>query len=141
MLSLELNSERRITTSSVGGFALDKLSRGQILVFGYEYAFIYIFEGITLGQNLMLTMLIVGRLLLYRYRIRKALGVSYGHEYISIASMLIESQAILVISQMWLMVAVNFNLDPTVFEGSFMITYQLIGQMQVRILIPHLYYF
>ncbi|KAF8997742.1 hypothetical protein BDQ17DRAFT_1428863 [Cyathus striatus] len=63
------------------------------------YQVMIYFESVTLSHNLSMTCLIVGRLLISRYKIRKVLGSSYGQEYTSIAAMLVESQGILVIAQ------------------------------------------
>ncbi|KAF5348728.1 hypothetical protein D9758_006797 [Tetrapyrgos nigripes] len=52
------------------------------------------FWSISMGLNIILTVLIVVRLLLSRYRVRNTIGPRYGQNYISIISMLIESAAL-----------------------------------------------
>ncbi|KAH8809647.1 hypothetical protein DL96DRAFT_1717163 [Flagelloscypha sp. PMI_526] len=46
---------------------------------------------LSLSLNVLLSLAIVGRLLLFRYRVSKALGNGYGGNYTSIASIIIES--------------------------------------------------
>ncbi|KAK7472489.1 hypothetical protein VKT23_000604 [Stygiomarasmius scandens] len=47
-----------------------------------------------MGLNVILTIFIVGRLLYARYRIKSSLGSRYGQNYLSVASMLVESAAL-----------------------------------------------
>ncbi|KAF8980364.1 hypothetical protein BDQ17DRAFT_1380762, partial [Cyathus striatus] len=86
-----------------------------------------IFEILTLIQNMMLTTLIVGRLLLVRSQIQKAFGRSYGKEYISVATMLVESQAHLCISQV-ILLATSLMSDYIKYGFTF---FQIVGQLQV----------
>jgi len=52
------------------------------------------FWSISMGLNVILTIFIVGRLLYARYRIKSSLGSRYGQNYLSVASMLVESAAL-----------------------------------------------
>ncbi|KAH8826832.1 hypothetical protein DL96DRAFT_1604455 [Flagelloscypha sp. PMI_526] len=47
--------------------------------------------GLTLTLNIFLSFAIVGRLILFRFRISKVLGKAYGSHYTSVASIIIES--------------------------------------------------
>ncbi|KAG1751343.1 uncharacterized protein EDB91DRAFT_1104869 [Suillus paluster] len=49
---------------------------------------------VSLALNIIITIIIVLRLLTYRYRISRVLGSSYGTQYTSIAAMIIESAAL-----------------------------------------------
>ncbi|KAG2123756.1 hypothetical protein DEU56DRAFT_829078 [Suillus clintonianus] len=52
------------------------------------------YPSLSLALNIIVTIVIVLRLLTYRYHISKVLGSSYGTQYTSIAAMLIESAAL-----------------------------------------------
>ncbi|KAF9004398.1 hypothetical protein BDQ17DRAFT_1424828 [Cyathus striatus] len=91
--------------------------------------YLVVFEAVTLFQNIMLTTLIVGRLLLCRRRIRKVLGRCHGNEYTSIASMVVESQLLLGIAQVTMLVSlIQANAALFVYGPTF---YQVTGQIQV----------
>lgn len=47
----------------------------------------------SLALNILVTILIVGRLLLCRYRIGKVMGTKHGAHYASLAAMIVESAA------------------------------------------------
>ncbi|KAJ7595070.1 hypothetical protein C8J56DRAFT_776195 [Mycena floridula] len=49
---------------------------------------------VSLGLNVFLTLAIVSRLLLYRFRIKSALGPDYGTQYLSLSTMIVESAAL-----------------------------------------------
>ncbi|KAF8986054.1 hypothetical protein BDQ17DRAFT_1376324 [Cyathus striatus] len=86
--------------------------------------YLIIIEAIALSQNIVLTTLIVGRLLLFRYRTQKALGGNHGNEYISVTTMLVESQSLLGVGQAALV--------GTGIRGKYgNIMYQVVGQLQV----------
>ncbi|KAF9000984.1 hypothetical protein BDQ17DRAFT_644938 [Cyathus striatus] len=97
-------------------------------------------EAFALSQNVLLTSLIVGRLLLFRYRIRKALGTQHGKEYVNVTTMLVESQALLGIGQLALLATIlplqvprfpGLETDSTSNSPSSVVMYQIVGQLQV----------
>ncbi|KAF8995689.1 hypothetical protein BDQ17DRAFT_1365332 [Cyathus striatus] len=91
--------------------------------------YLVVFEAVTLFQNIMLTTLIVGRLLLCCHRIRKVLGRSYGNEYTSIASMVVESQLLLGIAQVLMLASlIETNAGGLMYSTAF---YQVTGQIHV----------
>ncbi|TRM69184.1 hypothetical protein BD626DRAFT_544008 [Schizophyllum amplum] len=59
---------------------------------GINYTIPY--YSMSLALNILVTLLIVTRLLLYRHRVRTALGVTHGTHYTSLAAMVVESAAI-----------------------------------------------
>ncbi|KAF8990077.1 hypothetical protein BDQ17DRAFT_393583 [Cyathus striatus] len=91
-----------------------------------------IFEVFALFQNMMLTTLIAGRLLLVCNRIRKVLGKQHGSEYINVTTMLVESQMLLGAGQV---VLLGTGLGTS--YGSTM--YQVVGQLQVLASITPIY--
>ncbi|KAF8995700.1 hypothetical protein BDQ17DRAFT_1330418 [Cyathus striatus] len=97
--------------------------------------YLVFFEAITLFHNIMLTTLIVGRLLLCRRRIQNVLGRCYGNEYISIASMVVESQSLLGIAQVTMLASLiqtnanSVELDPG-FNKYGPTFFQVTGQVQ-----------
>jgi len=50
--------------------------------------------GLSLSLNIILTLSIVSRLIVWRFRIRRILGAEHGSQYIGIASMIVESAAL-----------------------------------------------
>ncbi|KAF8995715.1 hypothetical protein BDQ17DRAFT_1365350 [Cyathus striatus] len=88
-------------------------------------------EAFALFQNMLLTTLIVGRLLLARSRIRKVLGRRHGSEYINITTMLLESQVLVGAGQVGLLAT---GITP---YGRVM--YQIFGQLQVLAPNFHIY--
>ncbi|KAF8987867.1 hypothetical protein BDQ17DRAFT_1374605, partial [Cyathus striatus] len=84
--------------------------------------YLVVFEAVTLFQNIMLTTLIVGRLLY-------VLGRSYGNEYTSIASMVVESQLLLGIAQVLMLASlIETNAGGLMYSTAF---YQVTGQIHV----------
>lgn len=63
----------------------------------------------SLGLNILTTVAIVLRLMVYRYRIRKALGSSYASHYTTVVAMLVESSALY--SSFSLLFLVSFAID------------------------------
>ncbi|KAF8983369.1 hypothetical protein BDQ17DRAFT_767735 [Cyathus striatus] len=91
--------------------------------------YLVVFEAVTLLQNIMLTTLIVGRLLLCRRRIRRVLGKCHGNEYIGVASMVVESQSLLGIAQVTMLVSL---IDANTVIANYAPTFlQVTGQIQV----------
>ncbi|KAF9000974.1 hypothetical protein BDQ17DRAFT_1358931 [Cyathus striatus] len=119
----------------VGSIAFGML---QIIMFGMlPDIYLRVFEAFALSQNVLLTSLIVGRLLLFRFRIWMTLGTQHGSEYINVITMLVESQALLGVGQVALL-ATNSHLDlhsvvnNNVGDFPFsVIIYQIVGQLQV----------
>ncbi|THV05119.1 hypothetical protein K435DRAFT_826607 [Dendrothele bispora CBS 962.96] len=52
------------------------------------------FWSLSLGLNVILTLLISGRLLLARYHLKSTIGPRYGQDYISVVNMLVESASL-----------------------------------------------
>ncbi|KAJ6522059.1 hypothetical protein B0H19DRAFT_904200, partial [Mycena capillaripes] len=50
--------------------------------------------GLSLSLNIILTLSIVSRLIVWRFRMRRILGADHGSQYIGIASMIVESAAL-----------------------------------------------
>ncbi|KAF8993858.1 hypothetical protein BDQ17DRAFT_1545847 [Cyathus striatus] len=90
---------------------------------------IVIYEGITLGLNVTLTVLIISRLLFLRYRTKQALGSDYGYEYTNVAAMLTESQALSMIAQS-IMVAFSYGSGRIWDDGKSLVMYQILAQVQ-----------
>ncbi|KAF8994285.1 hypothetical protein BDQ17DRAFT_1528370, partial [Cyathus striatus] len=90
-----------------------------------DFTTLLVFEMMTLIQNLALTTLIVGRLLLFRRMMQKVLGRSYGNEYTGVATMLLESQALLGVGQVTLLVTLSLQSN---YRMTF---YHIVGQLQV----------
>ncbi|KAF9000988.1 hypothetical protein BDQ17DRAFT_644990 [Cyathus striatus] len=99
--------------------------------------YLLVLEAFALSQNVLLTSLIVGRLLLFRYRIRKALGTQHGGEYVNVTTMLVESQALLGIGQLALLATILPLYSPALADyntsnsPSSFVTYQIAAQLQV----------
>ncbi|KAF9012069.1 hypothetical protein BDQ17DRAFT_1420465 [Cyathus striatus] len=88
-----------------------------------------VFEVVAMFQNIMLTTLIVGRLLLCRRRIRRVLGKCYGNEYTGVASMVVESQSLLGVAQVIMLVSLIETYSNIATYG--LTFYQVTGQIQV----------
>lgn len=67
---------------------------------------------ISLGLNVLITIAIVTRLMLFRHRISSALGPAHGSQYTSIAAMVIESASLY--SLISILVLVPFALNSTI---------------------------
>ncbi|KAF9000948.1 hypothetical protein BDQ17DRAFT_1542942 [Cyathus striatus] len=99
--------------------------------------YLVVLEAFALSQNMLLTSLIVGRLLLFRYRTRKALGAQHGNEYINVTTMIVESQALLGIGQVVLLATILPLQSPTLANNNFknspssVVMYRIVGQLQV----------
>ncbi|KAG2068818.1 hypothetical protein BDR04DRAFT_1078945 [Suillus decipiens] len=64
---------------------------------------------LSLALNIIITIVIVLRLLTYRYRISSALGSSYGTQYTSIAAMIVESAALYSAFSVAFLILFNLN--------------------------------
>jgi hypothetical protein len=86
----------------------------------------------SLALNVILTILIVGRLMLFRYRIRKMMCSNVnGSQYISVAAMLVESAAMY--SSFSIAFLVPFGLNSPLAE----LFLQALGQVQVSACFPN----
>lgn len=84
------------------------------------------FYTLSLALNIIMTVAIVARLLLFRHRISSALGPGHGTQYTSIAAMVVESAAIYSsFSIVFLILFAINNPVSTVFLQS-------LGEIQVR---------
>ncbi len=81
---------------------------------------------LSLALNIIVTLMIVGRLLWYRQRIKSLLGNAHGSHYTSIAAMIVESAAMY--SLFTLLFLIFFGLDHPM-ENIFL---QVLSQIQVR---------
>ncbi|KAF8993855.1 hypothetical protein BDQ17DRAFT_1431445 [Cyathus striatus] len=84
------------------------------------------YESITLALNALLTILIISRLFVLRYRVRKTLGPYFGDEYTSVAAMLTESQAMTLVSQGFMVALIVLVGD----NGGTLVVYQVLSQVQ-----------
>ncbi|KAF8997755.1 hypothetical protein BDQ17DRAFT_844969 [Cyathus striatus] len=95
------------------------------------------FEALYLSHSLTMACLVVGRLLLCRYKVRKALGTRHhGKEYLSIVAMLAESQGIIAVAKAIIIGSnvVYFHVDTLFIFGPPVISplvYPVLAQLQV----------
>lgn len=85
------------------------------------------FYTLSLALNIIMTIAIVARLLLFRHRIASALGSGHGSQYTSIVAMIVESAAIY--SSFSIVFLVLFAIDNPV-SSVFIIP---LGEVQVRL--------
>jgi hypothetical protein len=86
---------------------------------------------LSLALNILVTIAIVARLLLYRHRITRALGPAHGSQYAGIATMIIESAAIY--SSFSLLFLIPFALNNPISA----IFLQALGNVQVSLISRH----
>lgn len=82
---------------------------------------------ISLALNIIITIMIVVRLLLYRRRITKILGPGHGTQYTTIASMLVESAALYAVFA--LLFLIPFAMGSPITN----ISLQALSEIQVRL--------
>jgi hypothetical protein len=83
------------------------------------------FFSVSLGLNLLVTLMIVSSLLFYRWKVNRVLGAGHGAQYLSLAAMLIESAALYAT---WaLLFLIPFMLNNPISE----VFLQALGQVQV----------
>ncbi|KAF9008312.1 hypothetical protein BDQ17DRAFT_1407068 [Cyathus striatus] len=70
--------------------------------------------------------LIIARLFILRYRVRKALGTGFGCEYTNVAAMLTESQAMTLLAQSCMVTLIMYAGD----NGGIFAAYQILAQIQ-----------
>lgn len=90
------------------------------------------FWSLSLAINVLATLLIAGRLLLYRFRLSKVLNSSYGLQYTSVIAMIVESE--LLYTAYIILLIVPFALNHPLSY----IFIQSIAAVQVRIYTPAL---
>ncbi|EAU85596.2 hypothetical protein CC1G_06309 [Coprinopsis cinerea okayama7 len=79
-----------------------------------------LYSSLTLSLNILVTLMIVARLLVYRWRLTSILGKSQGSHYTSYVAILIESAVLIVLSNIFLIVVMQRNspLEATAFQAS-----------------------
>ncbi|KAF8997741.1 hypothetical protein BDQ17DRAFT_1508058 [Cyathus striatus] len=93
-----------------------------------NYEFTTYFEALSLAHNLTMTCLIVGRLLIYRYKAQKSFGdIHCEPEYLSIVAIIVESQGIFVIGQ------VLFVIFGSIVTSRASYMYPILAQLQVLV--------
>lgn len=85
---------------------------------------------VSLALNVLVTVAIVLRLLVYRHRISQALGPNHGSQYTSIVAMLVESASLY--SLFSLLLVIPFAIDNPIQNVSL----QMLGEIQVRPYLP-----
>ncbi|TFK31039.1 hypothetical protein BDQ12DRAFT_740202 [Crucibulum laeve] len=86
----------------------------------------WIHSGTSLAINLTITIMIVARLLFYRYRVTSILGSSHGAPFMSVTSMIVESATLVIIFST--SVLILCSLGPSYYV---VIPLQALSQMQV----------
>ncbi|KLO13555.1 hypothetical protein SCHPADRAFT_354512 [Schizopora paradoxa] len=113
-------------------FTINQLNSGSPLVRnGVDWTMPYF--AVSLGLNVLLTIGIVARLLLYRHRITSVFGAAHGSHYTSIVSIIVESAALY--STFSILFIIPFALNSVITPA----TLQPIGQVQgfATLLIVH----
>lgn len=82
---------------------------------------------LSLSLNVIFTVVIVLRILLYRRRIVRALGSAHGKQYLTIAAMIIESASIFTVAALIFIITYVVNHPIQYFFG------QILSQMQASV--------
>ncbi|KAF9000105.1 hypothetical protein BDQ17DRAFT_1410468 [Cyathus striatus] len=83
---------------------------------------------VTLSVNVLVTFMIISRLLLYRHRIVRVLGEKHGSPYTGVITMIVESQAIVLI--FGLVLVAELFVEGGGGEGT-LLAYQIAAQIQI----------